>query len=151
MWWLTLNLYSRFDKLKLKQLFGCGNISKISFDIGDELLEDLKKQALVNESSYVDLIVEYVQLGLKMQNGGNIMLNVNLNEKVSEKVNILARLGKKTPEEVVNDTLWENIQDIVDIPDDYDYDAVWDMLDHDKPEGDTILEDLVRLGQEGWD
>ena len=43
------------------------------------------------------------------------------------------------------------MENIVDIPDDFDYGKVWDMLEHDKPEGDDILDNLARLGEKGWD
>ena len=70
---------------------------------------------------------------------------------VTEKVNIVSKLTDRTPEEVVNDTLWIQFQKVEDIPDEIDYDKIWGMLDHDKPEGDDVLDDLVRLGEEGWD
>ena len=76
---------------------------------------------------------------------------VRLNDDVLEKVNIIARLSKRSLEEVVNDTLWDSLENIVDIPDDFDYGKVWDMLEHDKPEGDDILDNLARLGEKGWD
>jgi hypothetical protein len=112
------------------------------------LLEDLKVQALQIESDCADLIVEYIKQGLK---GDNNMVSVSLNENVLEKVNIIARLSKRSLEEVVNDTLWDSLENIVDIPDDFDYSKVGDMLEHDKPEGDDILDNLVRHAQEGWD
>ena len=79
------------------------------------------------------------------------MLMVSLNADVTEKVNIVSKLTDRTPEEVVNDTLWVEFQKIEDIPDEIDYDKIWNMLDHDKPEGDDVLDELVRLGEEGWD
>ena len=79
------------------------------------------------------------------------MVSVTLNENVLEKVNIVARLSKRSRDEVVNDTLWDSLENIVDIPDDFDYSKIWDMLEHDKPEGDDILDNLVRHAQEGWD
>lgn len=79
------------------------------------------------------------------------MSMVSLDDKVLEKVNIMAKLSDRTLEEVVNDVLWQNIQNIVDIPDEIDYDKIWNMLEHDKPEGDDILDNLARLGEEGWD
>ena len=76
------------------------------------------------------------------------MAMVCLNDNVMEKVNIMAKLTKRTPEEVVNDTLWENLRKIIDIPEDIDYDKIWNWLDHDKPEGDGILDNLARFGEE---
>ena len=48
------------------------------------------------------------------------MLNVSLNDDVAEKVKIMSKLTDRTPEEVVNDTLWENLRKIEDVPDDVD-------------------------------
>jgi len=79
------------------------------------------------------------------------MLNVNLKDNVVEKVNIMSKLTNKTPEEVVNDTLWDNLKKIEDVPDELDYEKIWGMLEHDNPEGDDILDNLIRLGKEGWD
>ena len=79
------------------------------------------------------------------------MLMVSLNENVMEKVKIMSKLTDRTPEEVVNDTLWDQLRKVEDIPDEIDYDKIWNMLDHDKPEGDDVLDNLVRLGEEGWD
>ena len=79
------------------------------------------------------------------------MLMVSLNENVMEKVKIMSKLTDRTPEEVVNDTLWIQLGKVEDIPDEIDYDKIWNMSDHDKPEGDDVLDNLVRLGEEGWD
>ncbi len=68
-----------------------------------------------------------------------------------EKVNIMAKLTDRTPQEVVNETLWDNLRKIEDVPDEIDGDKIWNMLDHDKPEGDDILDNLSRLGKQGWD
>ena len=40
---------------------GCDNISKISFDIDDDLLKDLKRFALKTNSNYLDLAESYIQ------------------------------------------------------------------------------------------
>ena len=79
------------------------------------------------------------------------MLNVSLNDDVAEKVKIMSKLTDRTPEEVVNDTLWENLRKIEDVPEDIDYEKIWNMLEHDNPEGDDILDNLVRLGEQGFD
>lgn len=79
------------------------------------------------------------------------MLNVSLNDDVAEKVKIMSKLTDGTPEEVVNDTLWENLRKIEDVPDEIDYEKIWNMLEHDNPEGDDILDNLVRLGEQGFD
>ena len=79
------------------------------------------------------------------------MLNINLKDNVVEKDNIMSKLTNKTPEEVVNETLWDNLKKIEDVPDELDYEKIWGMLEHDNPEGDDILDNLIRLGKEGWD
>lgn len=79
------------------------------------------------------------------------MTMVNLEDKVMEKVNIVVKLTGRTVEDVVNDTLWVNLQKIEDVPDEIDYEKIWNMLDHDKPEGDDILDNLIRIGEEAGD
>ena len=79
------------------------------------------------------------------------MVKISLDEDVVKKVNIMAELTDQTPNEVVNETLREQLKDVENIPREIDYDKLWEMLDHDKPEGDDILDNLVRLGEEGWD
>ena len=121
------------------------------FDIDKRLFGELKKQASKNELNLDDLIEKYVRKGLDKENLENTMLNVSLNDNVVEKFNIMSKLTDRTPEEVVNDTLWENLRKIEDVPDDVDYEKIWNMLEHDNPDGDDILDNLIRLGKEGWD
>ena len=45
------------------------------------------------------------------------MLNVTLKDNVVEKVNIMSKLTDRTPEEVVNDIIWDNLRKIEDVPD----------------------------------
>ena len=127
---------------------GCGNISKISFDIDDGLLEDLKKRALAEESSYLDLIVEYIKQGLKESDN---MSRVILDDDVVKKVNIMAELTDQSPKDVVNEALRDQLKDVENIPREIDGDKIWAMLEHDKPEGDDILDNLARFGDENWD
>lgn len=79
------------------------------------------------------------------------MLNVTLKDNVVEKVNIMSKLTDRTPEEVVNDIIWDNLRKIEDVPDEIAFKKIWNMLEHDNPEGDDILDNLIRLGKEGWD
>ena len=127
---------------------GCGNISKISFDIDDELLKDLKKQAQLNQSGYLDLIVGYIKQGLKESDN---MSRVILDEDVVKKVNIMAELTDQSPKDVVNEALRDQLKDVENIPREIDGDKIWAMLEHDKPEGDDILDNLARFGEENWD
>lgn len=123
---------------------GGGNISKICLDIDEGLLEELRMQAIEIESDCRDLIVEYIEKGLK---GRDNMSMVSLNDNVMEKVNIISKLTDRTPEEVVNDTLWDNLRKIEDVPVEFDGDKLWEMLDHDNPEGDDILDELSKVNQ----
>lgn len=123
---------------------GGGNISKICLDIDEGLLEELRMRAVEIESDCRDLIVEYIEKGLK---GRDNMSMVSLNDNVMEKVNIISKLTDRTPEEVVNDTLWDNLRKIEDVPVEFDGDKLWEMLDHDNPEGDDILDELSKVNQ----
>ncbi len=123
---------------------GGGNISKICLDIDEGLLEELRMQAVEIESDCRDLIVEYIEKGFK---GSENMSMVSLNDNVMEKVNIISKLTDRTPEEVVNDTLWDNLRKIEDVPVEFDGDKLWEMLDHDNPEGDDILDELSNVNQ----
>ena len=67
---------------------------------------------------------------------------VVISQDVMEKVNIISKLSNRTPEEVINETLWNQLRKVEDVPDKIDYDKVWNMLEHDNPEGDDILENL---------
>lgn len=116
-------------------------MAELSFEIEDNLLEDLKVRAITIESSFEDLIVKYIEQGLK---GRNFMSTVNLEENVMEKVNIKCRLSNKTPDEVVNDVLWENLAKLEDVSD-FDAEKILSMLDHDKPEGDDILDRITDM------
>ena len=124
---------------------GCDNIPKISFDIDDDLLKDLKRFALKTNSNYLDLVESYIQKGLKNQTRGNDMVSVTLDDNVVEKVKIKCRLSNKTPEDVVNDILWDNLRKLEDYSDDFDGDRIWNLLEHDKPEGDDILDRITDM------
>lgn len=124
---------------------------KICLDIDDDVLAELKKQASKNELNLDDLIKKYFRKGFEKEKLDDTMLNVTLNDVVVEKVNIMSKLTDRTPEEVVNDTLWDNLRKIEDVPDEINHEKIWSMLEHDNPEGDDILDNLIRLGKEGWD
>lgn len=126
-------------------------MAKISLNIDDKLLEELKKQTSKNQLNLDDLIEICIQKGLEKENWVDNMLSVSLKDNVVEKVSIMSKLTNKTFEEVVNDTLWDNLKKIEDIPDEFDGDKIWSMLEHDNPDGDDILDNLIKLGKEGWD
>lgn len=126
---------------------GCDIIPKISVEIDDILLEDLKNKALEKEFGCPDLIVDYI----KKELGSDDMTMVSLKDDVVKKVNIMAELTHQTLEEVVNETLRYQLKDVENIPREFDGDKIWAMLEHDKPEGDDILDNLARFGEENWD
>ena len=76
---------------------------------------------------------------------------IKLDEDVVRKVNRMAELTDQTPKEVVNETLRDQLKDVENVSREFDYDKIWEMFDHDKPEGEDILDNLARLGEEGWD
>ena len=86
------------------------------------------------------MIEKYIQLGLDYETGCDNM--VVISQDVMEKVNIISKLSNRTPEEVINETLWDQLRKVEDVPEKIDYDKVWNMLEHDNPEGDDILENL---------
>lgn len=130
----------------INQISGGDTITKISIDIDDELLEDLKKRALKTNSNYLDLVKECIEEELNNKGRDNMSM-ISINDNVMEKVNIMSKLTDRTPEEVVNETLWDTLRKVRDFPDEIDYDRIWDMLDHDKPEGDDVLEKLSRINK----
>lgn len=112
--------------------------------IDDDLLEDLQKHADETGLDCSSLVDEYVRKGLS-ENGDDKMLMVGLNDNVVEKINIKCKLSNKTPEEVVNEVLWDNLRKLEDVSDHFDGDKLWNMLDHDKPEGDDVLDRITDM------
>lgn len=112
--------------------------------IDENLLEDLKNRASEKQSECSDLIEEYIRKGLYSK-GDEKMLMVGLNDNVVEKIKIKCKISNKTPEQIVNEVLWDNLEKIEDIPDHFDGDKLWNMLNHDKPEGDDILDRITDM------
>ena len=73
------------------------------------------------------------------------MSAVTISDEVMEKVNIKCRQSNKTPFEVINEVLLDTLGKVDEIPDDIDGDKIWNLLEHDKPEGDDILERLCGI------
>lgn len=124
---------------------------EINVKIEDELIDDLSEVCWENNLNLEELLLNYIQQGLDNYKGVGSMSLISLDGDVMEKVNIVIKLTDQTPEEVVNEALRDQLRTVEDIPDNVDYEKIWNALDHDKPEGDDILDNLVRLGQEGWD
>lgn len=92
------------------------------------------------------IIQNYIKVGLKEDKN---MQTICLSDKVMDKVNIRCKQVDSTPEDLVNEILWDNLRKVEEIPDKIDYEKIWNMLEHDKPEGDDILEKLSRLSDVG--
>ncbi len=118
-------------------------MAKISLDIDDKLFEDLNRRSMENKSQIEDFILEYINLINKIE--VSTMATVIIDSRVMEKVNIKCRLSHKTPVEVINEVLWENLRKIEDVPEEFDAERIWNMLDHDKPEGDDILDNITDM------
>ena len=73
------------------------------------------------------------------------MAMVEVNEEVMEKVNIECKLTNRTPDDVINGVLWDALGKIEDVPDEFDAEKIWNMLEHDKPEGDDVLDRITNL------
>lgn len=124
---------------------------EINVKIDDELIDDLSEVCRENNLNLEELVLNYIQQGLDNYKGVGSMSLISLDGDVMEKVNIVVKLTDQTPEEVVNEALRDQLRTVEDIPDNVDYEKIWNALDHDKPEGDDILDNLVRLGEQGFD
>ena len=124
---------------------------EINVKIEDELIDDLSEVCWENNLNLEELVLNYIQQGLDNYKGVGSMSLISLDGDVMEKVNIVVKLTDQTPEEVVNEALRDQLRTVEDIPDNVDYEKIWNALDHDKPEGDDILDNLVRLGEQGLD
>ncbi|MBE6500787.1 MAG: hypothetical protein E7Z80_09685 [Methanobrevibacter thaueri] len=124
---------------------------EINVKIEDELIDDLSEVCWENNLNLEELVLNYIQQGLDNYKGVGSMSLISLDGDVMEKVNIVVKLTDQTPEEVVNEALRDQLRTVEDIPDNVDYEKIWNALDHDKPEGDDILDNLVRLGEQGFD
>ena len=52
---------------------------------------------------------------------------------------------------LIHSILFDYLKKVESIPTTVDREKMMMMLEHDNPAGDDILDNLVRLGQEGWD
>lgn len=126
----------------------CGSISEkiyLGLSIDVDLFRELELQSLNYNLPMMYVIQNYIRIGLKQVNKVYNMSMVSINENVMEKVNIKCKLSNKTPEEVINDALWDRFRKLEDISDDFDAEKIWNMLDHDKPEGDDILDRITDM------
>lgn len=119
-------------------------------DIDEDLIGDLRKSAFENESDCSDLIEEYVRQGLN-ENGGKTMGNITIADEILDKLNIRCKKINCSPEKLVNSIVYDYLKKVEGIPSNIDGDKLWEMLEHDNPEGDDSLRKLRQLGERGWD
>lgn len=116
--------------------------------VNDTLWENLRKIQDVPDEFDVDRLWELLEQRQRTSSGirgRDDVVCVKLNEDVLEKVNIKCRLSNKTPDEVVNDVLWDCLSKLEDVSDEFDAEKIWNKLDHDKPEGDDILDRITDM------
>lgn len=124
---------------------GCDIISNeiyLGLNIDVDLFKELENQSFENDLPLADVIQNYIRVGLK---GDENMQTICLTDEVMEKVNIRCKQVDSTPDDLVNEIVFENLRKIEEIPDDIDGDKIWNMLEHDKPEGDDILKKFRSL------
>ena len=126
----------------------CDSISEkiyLGLDIDVDIFKELENRSVEYDLPLGYIIQNYIRIGLKKDNEGDTMAMVNINKNVMEKVNIKCKLSNKTPEEVINEALWDRFRKLEDISEDFDAEKIWNMLDHDKPEGDGILDRITDM------
>ncbi len=79
------------------------------------------------------------------------MQSVQIPDEIMEKINARCRELKCSPEKLIHSILFDYLKKVESIPTTVDCEKMMMMLEHDNPAGDDILDNLVRLGQEGWD
>ena len=79
------------------------------------------------------------------------MQSVQIPDEIMEKINARCRELKCSPEKLIHSILFDYLNKLEFFPYYFEFEKIWKMLDHDNPAGDDILDNLVRLGQEGWD
>lgn len=125
----------------------CDSISEkiyLGLNIDIELFKELESQSLRYNLPLVYIIENYLRIGFK---GDENMQTIILSEEVMEKVNIRCKQINRTPEELVNSIVYDELRKVEEgpDPDKIDYERIWNMLDHDKPEGDDILDRITDM------
>ena len=124
-------------------------MAKICFDIEDALLEDLNKQAAKKQLNPRDLIEEYVLQGLKKED--EKMHSVNVPNDIMEKINSRCEELNCNPEKLIHSILFDYLKKVESSPVTIDREKMMMLLEHDNPDGDDVLDNLIRLGSQGWD
>lgn len=120
---------------------------KTSFNIDSALLKELKLQSFESDTTQTELVHKYIRYGLMMDNSNKENHNMNIiiiDESIMEKLLIKSdSLGIDT-NELANNYIARCLND--------DYNQcnevnpkIHDLLDHDKPEGDNILERICGI------
>lgn len=126
------------------------NMVKICLDIDGSLFEELKKQTSKEELGLDDLIEKYIQNGLIYNEVENMQL-VRIPDDIMDKMNNRCDELKCNPEKLIHSILFDYLKKVESIPTTIDREKMMMLLEHDNPEGDDILDNLVRLGRQGWD
>ena len=125
----------------------CGSISErifLGLDIDIELFKELENQSFRFGLPLAYVIENCLKVGLK----GNVNVKtICLTDEVMDKVNIRCRQIDWTPEELVNSIVYDELRKVEEIPKDIDLVKIWNMLEHDKPEGDDILKKFRSLSK----
>ncbi len=123
---------------------------KICLDIDDDLFEELKKQTSRDELNLDDLIEKYILKGLIYKEVENMQL-VRIPDDIMDKMNNRCDELKCNPEKLIHSILFDYLKKVESIPTTVDREKMMMLLEHDNPEGDDILDNLIRLGKQGWD
>ena len=125
----------------------CDSISEkifLGIDIDVDTFKELESRSIEYDMPLGYIIQNYIKVGLK---GVNNMQTICLSDKVMDKVNIRCKQVDSTPEDLVNEILWDRLRKVEEIPDKIDYEKIWNMLEHDKPEGDDLLKKFRSLSK----
>ena len=123
---------------------------KICLDIDEDLFEEIKKQSSKEELDLDDLLEKYIQNGLIYKEVENMQL-VRMPDDIMDKMNNRCDELKCNPEKLIHSILFDYLKKVESIPTTIDREKMMMLLEHDNPEGDDILDNLVRLGRQGWD
>lgn len=73
------------------------------------------------------------------------MSTITVDESIMEKINIRCKQINCSPDELVNDILYNHLRHVEEITEDIDAERIWNLLEHDKPEGDDILDRITDM------
>lgn len=76
---------------------------------------------------------------------------VRIPDDIMDKTNSRCEELKCNPEKLIHSILFDYLKKVESIPTTIDREKMMMLLEQDNPEGDDILDNLVRLGRQGWD